>query len=949
MSKPTRSSFNPLLLGALAGKLIGLSLCMTASAGPVVTNENPVMLQWFENKWYDMERRVPDWFTFGYGSVWLPPVTKARDPQSPGYDPFDRFDLGSPASPTAYGTAAYFDQMRGELQRADGLVYIDSVMNHNSGRDTSSSFQQQGGWPGFWLAPSAGFPAKTPTSNWGDFHAGNASGYLQSENPSGSNYNLYNGDLVALCDIAQESVNMFIRHPVTPGDPLNIPAGTLYNQPNSANCQFYQNKNLPGTSFTNPGTARNPGSSNVTLFPFDGMNGTPYAENATGLLLRWTQWMVDVHKVDGFRIDAIKHVPSWFWDTYWDTAVYNRRQTPDGRMVTPFSFGESVESNQFTYDNYIRKVNNNSGQSWRQGDSFGNRDCLDLNGAGALRDLIGGGGLGSWQTVLNAHLDNQDGNNDGSIGVNHIFSHDNGSAGNGGSSPPLPTAQQQGMYAHAYLLTRPGQPKVYHNALGLTRSSGFFPRQGMPTALGWNPASPASADPTLTKLVQIHNWVARGLFNVLNSTDPQNTSLGDVIVFERRTNTGFNAYSGNCLVASNDRYDAGTQVRFVRTSFPTGTRLIELTGNAADPIVDPTNAIPEVITTTDFNGTGGWALVTIPNNVSSAGTHNKGYLVYAPAIPSGTLSLSNVSATIAADTSFTPTYRRRLTPLPVIASPTFQIQLTTSNGDTALVGQSGANNNTDDNALFKIDQGYRDFNGNGVVDFDYQTPVAAGYEQFLTLKDPLYNKGFLVNQGNYAQTINTSLLDEGVHYLSVVAFRHRNSNEAPLFREFRQAFYVDRLDPIADITNFSPVFNANPSTTYFVKAGDRTVTRAHILMNLAESADPAANSNSFNQCTQNDRFDYSRAVSFVNGVNRVTLVAFELSGRSSVKNYYVNYFTTCPGDFNADGMVDDMDFVTFAAAYDALIDLRGDLNGDGQTDDSDFVLFASAYNDLLCP
>ncbi len=929
----------------ILAKLAGATVSMTAFAAPVVAGDNPAMLQWFENKWYDMERRLPDWFTYGWGSVWLPPVTKGRDTSSAGYDPFDRFDLGSPSSPTAYGTAAYFDALVDEFHRADGLVYIDSVMNHNSGRDGSSGFQQAGGWPGFWMSPNPGFTTKQATDNWGDFHNGVAGGYLQSENPSGARYDLYKGDLVALVDIAQESNNQFIRQPVAAGNPLNIPAGTVYNQPNPANAQFYPNRNLPGASFTNPGTARNPGSNNFTLYPFDGMNGTPVAENGTGLLLRWSQWMMDVHKVDGFRIDAIKHVPSWFWDTFWDAAVYQRRTTPDGRKVTPFSFGESVESNQFTYDNFIRKTNN----IFRQGDSWGNRDALDLNGAGQLRDLINGNGLGSWQNVLNAHLDNQDGFNDGTLGVNHVFSHDNGSAGNGGSLPPLPSAQAQGMYAHAYLLTRSGQPKVYHNALGLTRASGFFPRQGMPTAMGWNPAT-NSTDQTLIRLVQIHNWVCRGEFNVLNSTDPGNTSTADVLVFERRTNLGFNSYSGNALIATNDRYDSGTQTRFVRTSFSTGTRLIELTGNAADPTVDPTNAIPDVITTTNFNSTGGWATVVVPNNASSAGTHNKGYLVYAPSIPSGTLTLTPTSSTIAADTNFTPTFRRRLTPLPVVSANSFNINLTTSNGDVALVGQPGANNNTDDNALFKIGGGYRDFNANGVVDFDHTTGIAAGYEQFLTLKDPLAGKPQNVNQGNYSQTVNTSLLDEGVHYLSVVAFRKRTiAGEAALFREFRQAFYVDRLPPDASILNIPVVPSGAPTYAFSIKANDRTVNRTHLMQNLATNANPVTSSNSFNQATQNDRFDYSRSVTFVNGVNRITLVAFELSGNNAVKDYYVNYFTTCPGDFNADGFVDDTDFVSFADFYNELTAMRGDLNGDLQTDDSDFVIFATAYNELICP
>ena len=59
----------------ILAKLAGATVSMTALAAPVVAGDNPAMLQWFENKWYDMERRLPDWYTYGWGSVWLPPVT----------------------------------------------------------------------------------------------------------------------------------------------------------------------------------------------------------------------------------------------------------------------------------------------------------------------------------------------------------------------------------------------------------------------------------------------------------------------------------------------------------------------------------------------------------------------------------------------------------------------------------------------------------------------------------------------------------------------------------------------------------------------------------------------------------------------------------------------------------------------------------------------------------
>lgn len=65
----------------------------------------------------------------------------------------------------------------------------------------------------------------------------------------------------------------------------------------------------------------------------------------------------------------------------------------------------------------------------------------------------------------------------------------------------------------------------------------------------------------------------------------------------------------------------------------------------------------------------------------------------------------------------------------------------------------------------------------------------------------------------------------------------------------------------------------------------------------------------------------------------------------------------CPADLNADGLVDDTDFVLFASAYNLLLcadpampaGCPADLNGDTLVEDSDFVVFANAYNELICP
>lgn len=68
---------------------------------------------------------------------------------------------------------------------------------------------------------------------------------------------------------------------------------------------------------------------------------------------------------------------------------------------------------------------------------------------------------------------------------------------------------------------------------------------------------------------------------------------------------------------------------------------------------------------------------------------------------------------------------------------------------------------------------------------------------------------------------------------------------------------------------------------------------------------------------------------------------------------YLHGRAICRGDLNADGFVDDSDFVQFVSAYNDLISpggpwTGGDFNGDGYTDDADFVLFVASYDALLC-
>lgn len=62
----------------------------------------------------------------------------------------------------------------------------------------------------------------------------------------------------------------------------------------------------------------------------------------------------------------------------------------------------------------------------------------------------------------------------------------------------------------------------------------------------------------------------------------------------------------------------------------------------------------------------------------------------------------------------------------------------------------------------------------------------------------------------------------------------------------------------------------------------------------------------------------------------------------------------CAGDFDADELVLDSDFLLFAAAYDTVLcpsapdPCDADLTLDGLVDDTDFLVFVSAYNHVFC-
>ncbi len=842
----------------------------------------PVTLQWFETSWRTMEDRTADAFMAGYQRVWTPPISKADGGATTGFDVFDRFDLGSPEAPTRYGTQAGFAAVVTEQDRAAIGTFVDLILNHNGFRDNNTpGFEAQGDYPGFVLtAPGAPF---------GDFHA---PGPSCDSDP-------VNCRISGLIDIAPESNHLYIRHPIDAGHPQNIPAGSLYDKPDAANRRFYPDLSLPANA--------------IGIHPFnlaDPSAGDAVAENATGLLLRNVRWLLEVVGVDGFRIDAAKHLPDWVLRDFYDRHVWQRgKPSLTGGATTPYSFMELFDGSLAYHAGYVCK--NGQGNCNTSGGVSGNRDSLDFPLYFALRDMINADGFGNWSSVVNASVDGMfDGNaNDGDFGVTFAEAHD--------ESVPPPELDN---LAYAYLLTRSGSPLVYYQPFGC--GTPCFPRPGRGDALG----GPSGA--TITTLVDIHNEYVRGAYL-------ERWIDGDVLIFER---------SNACLVGLNDQRSGGYDTRTVQTSFAADTRLKELSGNAVDPDVDPMNDIFDVVTVQPD----GKVTIRVPRNRSVTNVeHKKGYVVYGPFNPDGDLSLTNVATTLPPDPGpgepgEVPNGLRRLTPIEVIQADSFEVRLETTDADAGGDGE-------DDLAMLRLDAGM-DLNGNGQVDALDPSFVGYGYEDFLTQKVTLKSGGVEiggVQKGLYRQAIDATGLADGRHYLSVIAFRSRPVNSPPIFETWRKVILLDRGPPAMALAAPSP---GQPITstlaTISVRCLDRTATRVHLFLDQPPGTDVAELANSAGQpglATAHDRDQFRRVFTGLTaGRHRLDVVAFESTRPDAGVTTFAGIQVIIGGndgmgDLTGDGRADNRDIFPFVNLLQAGNQFHpgADFNGDGVVEAGD--------------
>ena len=546
------------------------------------------MLQYFGTSWAEIEAKLPELAEAGYTSMWLPPPAKGSGGLSVGYDHWDPFDLGSidqrGSVSTLYGTEAELIRLVEKAHQFGIRIYYDNIMNHRAfdipGFDESTPIDV---YPGLYPedfhlnVTEEGFYRKWGSPDWND------------------EWQVLHRDFSDLIDLAQENPNQ--NFGTTMGS--TIPKLVLVRQPN--NPEYYTDTDLPfittfdfgGTTFNfYPFANKEPfqdigcvgcaaeaagngrfdwvdtdadGQHDVgeTSEPFtdtgiDPLNnqsaaygygdtiynmGNPIPEDMNSYQIRAARWQMNRTCHDGYRLDAVKHVPDYFFGSTTDTplgytggvqleynhvhgfsdlfsvgpndnrnSTYNTEAIRDDAMM----FGEHlgfpppeapyIQRGMRLVDNQLKQKLNDTFHN-----PFGTLQGLENPGAG---------GFSQYDTVM------------------HSQSHDN--------NPFGPRHLQ-----HAFYFTRSGLALIYtdgyNEALTLQESGGdAFPRHANANFLG------QFGDDMIPNLMWIHNQYARGIGQWGRWGD------ADVMAYERHDDRegGAEQDQVTLLFALNDRTDS---------------------------------------------------------------------------------------------------------------------------------------------------------------------------------------------------------------------------------------------------------------------------------------------------------------------------------------------------------------------------------------------------------
>lgn len=254
----------------------GEELGAAAVAEP--TEFNGTMMQWFHwygeadgLHWQRLSQEAPALAAAGITGLWLPPACKGGSRWDVGYGIYDLFDLGEfdqkDTVATKYGTRADFEAAVAACHGAGMQVYADTVFNHKMWADDREDYRATPYDPGDRQRP---LEAEQPIRAWTRFRFAKRAGMYST-----MQWNWTHFDAVDSNELRPEFKAVW----QTQG-------------------------------------ARFEGNVDLEKGNYDYLMGCDLNINhpeVRGELKHWGRWMHDTFKVDGFRLDAIKHINSDFF------------------------------------------------------------------------------------------------------------------------------------------------------------------------------------------------------------------------------------------------------------------------------------------------------------------------------------------------------------------------------------------------------------------------------------------------------------------------------------------------------------------------------------------------------------------------------------------------------------------------------------------------------------
>jgi len=277
--------------------------------------ENGLMMQYFEwfvkddgLLWKSLKEDAPHLKALGISAVWIPPCCKATGVNDVGYGVYDGYDLGEfeqkQTIRTKYGTKQELHEAIDALHTQGIQVYADIVINHKAGADETEKFRVV-----------EVDPADRTTLISAEYEI---EGWTKFSFPGRKN--------------KYSDFKWSWRHF----------SGTDFNKANGKKAIYLirgENKNWM------PGVDTERGNYDYLMFADIDYNH-PQVRVET---MKWIDWFITETKVDGVRLDAIKHINDWFMRDF----VNHMRETFGPEF---YCVGEYWSPDKSKLENYMRNT-----------------------------------------------------------------------------------------------------------------------------------------------------------------------------------------------------------------------------------------------------------------------------------------------------------------------------------------------------------------------------------------------------------------------------------------------------------------------------------------------------------------------------------------------------------------------------------------------------------------